>query len=80
LDRKLSEKRIFPAISLNKSGTRHEDLLMNQEELGAIWTVRRALANIGTQETTEAIIDYMAQTRNNAEFIQLIKKMKLGDQ
>lgn len=77
LDRKLSEKRIFPAISLNKSGTRHEDLLMNQEELGAIWTIRRALANMGTQEATEAIIDYLAQTRSNAEFIQMIKKSKL---
>jgi len=79
LDRKLSEKRIFPAISLNKSGTRHEDLLMNQEELGAIWTMRRAMANRGTQETTEAIIDYLSQTRNNAEFIQLIKKIRLED-
>ncbi len=79
LDRKLSEKRIFPAISLNKSGTRHEDLLMNQEELGAIWTMRRAMANRGTQETTEAIIDYLSQTRNNAEFIQLIKKIKLDE-
>lgn len=80
LDRKLSEKRIFPAISLNKSGTRHEDLLMNQEELGAIWTIRRALANRGTQEVTETIIDYISQTKNNAEFIQMIKKLKLdGD-
>ena len=80
LDRKLSEKRIFPAMSLNKSGTRHEDLLMSQEELGAIWTIRRALANMGTQEATEAIIDYLAQTRNNAEFIQMIKKSKLGEE
>ncbi len=80
LDRKLSEKRIFPAISLNKSGTRHEDLLMNQEELGAIWTIRRALANMGTQEATEAIIDYLSQTRNNAEFIQMIKKTKLDEE
>lgn len=80
LDRKLSEKRIFPAMSLNKSGTRHEDLLMSQEELGAVWTIRRALANMGTQEATEAIIDYLAQTRNNAEFIQMIKKSKLGEE
>ena len=80
LDRKLSEKRIFPAMSLNKSGTRHEDLLMSQEELGAVWSIRRALANMGTQEATEAIIDYLAQTRNNAEFIQMIKKSKLGEE
>ena len=52
LDRKLSEKRIFPAIDLNKSGTRREDLLMDQEELEAIWSMRRALSNRDTQEVT----------------------------
>jgi transcription termination factor Rho len=77
LDRKLSEKRIFPAINLNKSGTRREDLLLSQEELEGIWTMRRALANIGTQEVTENIIDQLAHTKNNADFIQLIKKTKL---
>lgn len=74
LDRKLSEKRIFPAINLNKSGTRREDLLMKPEELEAIWTMRRAMSNIGTQEVTETIIDNLAHTRNNADFIQVIKK------
>lgn len=74
LDRKLSEKRIFPAINLNKSGTRREDLLMNAEELEAVWTMRRAMGNIGTQEVTETIIDHLAHTRNNADFIQVIKK------
>ncbi|MBR0599577.1 transcription termination factor Rho [Sinanaerobacter chloroacetimidivorans] len=77
LDRKLSEKRIFPAINLNKSGTRREDLLMSQDELEAIWTMRRAMANIGTQEVTENIIDQLAHTKNNADFIQIIKKTKL---
>lgn len=77
LDRKLSEKRIFPAINLNKSGTRREDLLMNQEELEAVWTMRRAMANIGTQEVTENIIDQLAHTKNNADFIRIIKKTKL---
>ena len=52
LDRKLSEKRIFPAIDLNKSGTRREDLLMSQEELEAIWAMRRAMANSSTQDVT----------------------------
>ncbi|MDR0885483.1 MAG: transcription termination factor Rho [Clostridiales Family XIII bacterium] len=75
LDRKLSEKRIFPAINLNKSGTRREDLLMSSEELEAIWVMRRAMSNIGTQEVTEKIIDYMAQTRNNNDFIQIIKRV-----
>lgn len=77
LDRKLSEKRIFPAIDLNKSGTRREDLLMSQEELEAVWKMRRALSNAGVQEVTETIIDYMAHTKSNKDFIQLIKKINL---
>ncbi len=79
LDRKLSEKRIFPAISLNKSGTRREDLLMDQEELEAIWTMRRALSNSNPQEVTETIIENLAHTRNNRDFIQVIKKIMLDD-
>lgn len=77
LDRKLSEKRIFPAIDLNKSGTRREDLLMSQEELEAVWKMRRALSNAGVQEVTETIIGYMAHTKSNKDFIQLIKKINL---
>ena len=77
LDRKLSEKRIFPAIDINKSGTRREDLLMSQEELEAVWKMRRALSNTGVQEVTETIIDYMAHTKSNKDFIQLIKKINL---
>ena len=79
LDRKLSEKRIFPAISLNKSGTRREDLLMDQEELEAVWTMRRALANRNSQDVTETIIENLAHTRNNRDFIQVIKKVMLDD-
>ena len=74
LDRKLSEKRIFPAINLNKSGTRREDLLMEKDELDAVWLMRRAMSNYGTQEVTEIIIDLMAKTRNNNDFIQIIRK------
>ena len=74
LDRKLSEKRIFPAINLNKSGTRREDLLMEKDELEAVWLMRRAMSNFGTQEVTEIIIDLMAKTRNNNDFIQIIRK------
>ncbi|MBQ2747144.1 MAG: transcription termination factor Rho [Firmicutes bacterium] len=74
LDRKLSEKRIFPAIDLNRSGTRREDLLLNPEELEAVWTLRRSLANKGTQETTEIVIDHLAHTKNNKELIEVIKK------
>lgn len=77
LDRRLSEKRIFPALNLNMSGTRREDLLMNQEEMEAIWYMRRALGNSDTQEVTELIIDNLAHTRSNKEFVQIIKKIRL---
>ena len=75
LDRRLSEKRIFPAISLNKSGTRREDLLMDQEELEAIWAMRRAMANRDPQDVTSEIIDNLAHTKTNKDFIQVIKKV-----
>ena len=79
LDRKLSEKRIFPALNLNKSGTRREDLLMDQEELEAIWAMRRAMSNQNPQEVTEEIIENLAHTKNNKDFIQIIKKVLLED-
>ena len=77
LDRRLSEKRIFPALDLNASGTRREDLLMDQEEMEAIWYMRRALSNRDTQVVTEMIVDNLATTRNNKEFVKLIKKIRL---
>lgn len=77
LDRKLSEKRIFPAINLNKSGTRREDLLMEQEELEAIWYMRRALGNRDNQEVTEIILDNLAHTQDNKNFMEVIKKVRL---
>ena len=75
LDRKLSEKRIFPAMDLNRSGTRKEDLLMSQDEIEAIWAMRRELGNKPTQDVTETIIDNLAHTRTNENFIQIIKKI-----
>jgi transcription termination factor Rho len=75
LDRKLSEKRIFPAINLNKSGTRKEELLLEPEELEAIWLMRRAMSNLGTQEVTEMIINHIARTRSNSDFIKIIVKL-----
>ena len=75
LDRKLSEKRIFPAINLNKSGTRREELLLNQEELETIWGIRRAMANNPTQEVTETIITHLMKTKNNLDFVHLMKKI-----
>lgn len=72
LDRKLSEKRIFPAIDINKSGTRREELLLNKKELESIWTIRRAMSNMGTAEVTEWMIDKLVKTKNNAEFVNSI--------
>ena len=64
-------------MDLNASGTRREDLLMDQEEMEAIWYMRRALSGGDTQEVTELIIDNLASTRNNKEFVNVIKKIRL---
>lgn len=74
LDRKLSEKRIFPAIDLAKSGTRREDLLLNSEELEAINIMRKALNGLKPDEAADRILDMFARTRNNFEFVQMVKK------
>nr|WP_305142596.1 transcription termination factor Rho [uncultured Acetatifactor sp.] len=76
LDRKLSEKRIFPAIDLAKSGTRREDLLLTNEELDAINIMRRALNGLKSDEATDRILDMFARTRNNNEFVQMVKRNK----
>ena len=76
LDRKLSEKRIFPAIDLAKSGTRREDLLLSQEEMEAINIMRKALNGLKPDEATDRILDMFARTRNNAEFVNMVKKNK----
>lgn len=76
LDRSLSEKRIFPAIDLNKSGTRREELLLTQEELATAWRMRKALSSGTVQEATEKIIDNMAMTKNNKEFMNIVDKIK----
>ena len=73
LDRKLSEKRIFPAIDINKSGTRREDLLMTQEELDAVWTIRKAFSQMETAPVTETIINLLLRTNSNDHFIRSVK-------
>ena len=73
LDRKLSEKRIFPAIDIYKSGTRREELLMSQDELEAIWAMRRAMSNMPPQEVTEEIIDNLAHTKTNKDLVNVIR-------
>ena len=70
LDRALSEKRIFPAIDVNKSGTRREDLLLNPKELETVFALRKALNSLPVADVTEQIISQMTQTKNNMEFIE----------
>jgi transcription termination factor Rho len=74
LDRKMSEKRIFPAIDINKSGTRREDLLLNQKEMESIWAIRKAMSNLGTSDVTEMILNKLVQTRTNEDFVNSINK------
>ena len=77
LDRGLSEKRIFPAIDLARSSTRRDDLLLNQREQEAAFLMHRALSGLKSDEAVERIIDLFIRTRNNEEFIEIIKKTKI---
>ena len=74
LDRKLSEKRVFPAIDIPKSGTRREDLLLSREEQEAVETMRRALNGMRADEAVDNILNMFTRTRNNEDLIQLVKK------
>jgi len=76
LDRKLSERRVFPAIDIPKSGTRREDLLLTQEELEAIGSIRKALNGLKAEEAVDRVVDLFAKTRNNVEFVEMVKKIK----
>ena len=73
LDRKLSEKRIFPAIDINKSGTRKEELLLSKEELDIIFALRKTMSNMNTQEMTEQIMEQIVTTKTNSEFLERVK-------
>jgi transcription termination factor Rho len=75
LDRRLQERRIFPAIDINKSGTRREDLLLNQEEMSAVLAIRKSLASESTQEATEKLLNVLMKTRNNKDFVQVFVKV-----
>lgn len=76
LDRKLSERRVFPAIDIPKSGTRREDLLLNREELEAINIMRKALNSLKPEEAVDKILDMFSRTRTNMEFVNMVKKIK----
>lgn len=77
LDRKLQEKRVFPAIDIAKSGTRREDLLLSVEEQEAVDIMRKALNGMKSEEATENILNMFARTKDNAEFVQTIKKQRI---
>lgn len=77
LDRKLSEKRVFPAIDIVKSGTRRDDLLLTPEEQEATNIMRKAINGMRTDEAVENILNMFARTRNNQEYIQVVKKNRI---
>ena len=78
LTRKLAESRVFPAVDIKRSGTRHEELLLSPDEMRKIWMLRRATAVLNTGDITEIILDKMAQTRTNDEFLQSVTKEALS--
>ena len=77
LDRRLSEKRIFPAIDIVKSGTRREDLLLDQDEQEAVYIMRKAFNGMKADEAVENILNMFVHTKNNKEFVDLVKKRKI---
>ena len=77
LDRKLSEKRIFPAIDIVKSGTRREDLLLTQDEQAAVDNMRKAFNGLRTDEAVENVLNMFAHTKNNTEFVNMVRKNRI---
>jgi transcription termination factor Rho len=69
LDRKLVDKRVFPAIDINRSGTRKEELLVPKDELTRIWILRKVLNPLSTVEAMELLLEKMSKTKDNAEFL-----------
>ena len=69
LERKLVDKRVFPAIDINKSGTRKEELLLPKDELNRVWILRKVLNPLSPVETMELLLDKLSKTRSNAEFL-----------
>ena len=76
LDRKLSERRIFPAIDMQRSSTRRDDLLLTPDELEAINMIRRAFNGVKSEESVNQVLDLFSKTRNNGEFVSIVKKQK----
>jgi transcription termination factor Rho len=75
LDRKLSDKRVFPAIDMQKSGTRKEELLLLREDLNRVWVLRKVLAPLSAVEAMELLLDKMGKTKSNGDFLSSMQKM-----
>jgi len=74
LDRHLSEKRVFPAIDINRSGTRKEELLLDEEVLNRVWILRKILSPMNSIDSMEFLLDKMRKTKNNKEFLNIMNK------
>ncbi|MCM2421662.1 transcription termination factor Rho [Streptomyces sp. RKAG293] len=79
LDRKLADKRIFPAVDVDPSGTRKEEILLDRDELAIVWKLRRVLHALDSQQAIELLLDKMKQTKSNAEFLMQIAKTTPGN-
>jgi transcription termination factor Rho len=75
LDRKLTDKRVFPSIDVQKSGTRKEELLISKEDLNRIWVLRKVLSPLSPVEAMELLLDRMGKTRTNSDFLASMQKM-----
>ena len=75
LDRKLVDKRVFPAIDIQKSGTRKEELLLSKEDLNRVWVLRKVLHPLLSVEAMELLLDKMAKTKSNADFLASMQRM-----
>ncbi len=75
LDRKLAERRLFPAIDVKRSGTRREDLLLNKEEIELMWHFRRITASMNSGEVTEMLIDALGKTKTNADLLRALPQL-----
>ena len=78
LDRRFADKRIFPAVNIDGSGTRKEEILMGAEELAIVWKLRRVLHALDSQQALELLLEKMKGTKNNVEFLMQIQKTTVG--
>ena len=79
LDRRLAERRIFPAIDIHRSGTRKEELLYSERELETAWLLRKLMSSMGTAETTDLLIERLTNTKSNDEFTELVVNSSFAD-